>query len=489
MLSNKTVVALLAGGLCLSASGCNSTHTTDLAGRSPAMAARGDALSSSALPGEDDLSVIPHTWYCVPSSPWSDDREQERQGMERFAWRLFIAINWPGRFDPKTSQWKPAPELAALNEPEIYPRWATWYAPKQLYEEFRDRGTPKSEFPKETGWACTDKCLKSALEGPGFSLKLSETAGHKQVYDQNGNCVLYEIRVDESVRDTLQEKVELNPSPREVQENQLISFQYGQCKGRGPERPGPDSFDFTGALAIKLAWKRLTEAEIASARFLQRRASPSNCDPKSQLSEVTFGLVGFNIAQKTFRYDDWTWFTFEHVDNLAPSESSRAPSFNDPSCDASTCCPNTSQTDPAAKLCKTQITRVTDIAPLTRQLNEKEQRELRARRTALQYYELIGAQYVPYKDRLNAKPALAPETLRNSVIETYLVGSNQLGCSRELCGPGPRSKASSCSGCHAEGARKHDFSFIPQNDLCNCSDKEHRWIGNDKCKRLGISCP
>ncbi|WP_437601684.1 hypothetical protein WMF28_08870 [Sorangium sp. So ce590] len=470
---------LLAGTACLTVSGCRRGLAIDP--QRPGEAAEGAPEFPFAARGHE-LFKLPSTWYCV--SPWSEDRDQERRGMELFAWRQFIALNWPGRI-PNPGRWRAERGLDKLNERDVYPRWNSWYTPQTIYSDLTDDSSDDSpERGAPLGWSCDGDCLTNGLNRSGRRA----STPHRLVYDQNGQAVLYEVRLDESWHKTLMralESSEVAEEPEEVRERSGtsidISFTHGQCRFQGPDAGG-DSYDLTGATAIKLAWKTLTEEESTSGRFLQRRASPRPSGPGAG-DGITLGLVGFHIAQKSKPYGKWIWSTFEQVDNLAPAETPSGPSFNDTGCDPSTCRPNASKQVQVrgSTMCRTQITRIDPIPLEVQRLNAQARAWLKSSNTVLQHYQLIGVQYNPY----NGSKA-EPETLRNPVIETYIVGSttSHRDASQDPCAVEPEATRSSCLGCHS-AVQKHDFSFVPTRSLCNC--EENRWIGDDYCERLGVS--
>lgn len=465
---------LLAGSACLTVSGRGGSLTPGVKGPGAAV---GGAPGFPFVSGYE-LINLPATWYCV--SPWSEDPGQERRGMELFAWRLFIALNWPGRV-PYPGGWTAERELNRLNARGVYPRWNSWYTPEQIYRSLNDDPDDDSpELDDPLGWSCHGDCLTDSLRrGAG---EASEQ--HRVVYDQNGQTVLYEVRLDDRWHETLMNAVVAEASAQPTANAAYIDFRTGQCKARGPDS-GADTFDFVGTMAIKLAWKRLSEAESKSGRFLQRLASPPPSGPGAGDGKIRLGLIGFHIMQKSKPYGDWIWSTFEHVDNLTPAEAPSGPSFNDPRCDASTCRPNASKQVHVngSTVCRTQITRVDPIPPEVQKLNAQARDWLKSNDTVLQHYQLIGVQYKPHS---GSKPE--PATLRNSVIETYIVGSSAPGgaASRGPCDIEPVARRSSCLGCH-RAVKAQDFSFVPTLSLCNCEDKEKRWIGDRYCELLGVS--
>lgn len=436
-----------------------------------------------------DLADLPRTWYCL--TPWTEDPAKEHQGIAFSAWRLFLALNWPGEFHKNnngTPAWIADDKLDKLNKAGKYPRWSSWHSPETLRDALKTCGKPDpvaqgAPLPPPPDWTHRPDALASGVEAP------RDQGEHKNtppcVFDQNGEIVGYEIRMRQEGWVNNLYEVACPAAVGSGADASGFSFQYGQCQGKGPSN-SPDSYDFDGAVAVKLAWKVLSEGEIKSGRFLQRNARVREaCDDKARFVVKTVGLVGFNITQKTNHYSKWIWSTFEHIDNLAPGIGATAASFHDPRC--KDCVANTSQQLRSDSRCRTQITQDRPIPDDIRSLNEKMSLFLRGR-SVLQYYRLVGVQYVSRASPSSSPDAPpTPAALRNPVIETYNVaraGENPPQPPRACFGH-PKGEDSSCIGCHQLGG---DLSFVPGLELCNCKDKAHRWSGDTVCRRLLGAC-
>ena len=74
-----------------------------------------------------------------------------------------------------------------------------------------------------------------------------------------------------------------------------------------------------GSLAIKAAWLDMTGfTEAQTRRFYTRTAILKDPD-SGTCSRVTVGLVGLHVVQKTPSRPQWSWSTYEHVDNVPPA--------------------------------------------------------------------------------------------------------------------------------------------------------------------------
>lgn len=420
-----------------------------------------------------ELSHVPKTWYCI--SPWTKDHDDERRGMELFAWRLFVAINWPGKVGAG-GKWEPGADVSGLNKPDTYPRWAGWHTPKSLYELLKNCETLAAP---RASWSCDGRCVAPWLEGDGYDI--AGTKSHACVFDQKGQLVHYEVRLAQK---SLVASLHSILCPTECPDAPApsftdFSFTYGQCEGQ-------DNNDIDGSIAVKLAWKVLSDDEKKSGRFLQRTARVSStCSPDGgEVVDATLGLVAFHVTQKTLLHR-WIWATFEHVNNLVPGEGEKVASFNDPGC--RDCPPNTTQRR-TGSVCKTQVTRTTPIPKDVVALNDVARTWLEANGSVLRHYQLVDVQFDPRG--VDGKD-FEPRELRNPLVETYHVVGRPTTSATE-CGPEPDSVSTgaSCQGCHRRALI--DSSFVIQSALCNCDDPR-RWIGNDdcgadKCEKLGIRC-
>jgi hypothetical protein len=434
-----------------------------------------------------DFSRLPPTWDCLSDvSAQRADAGTERNGMEIFAWRLFIAVNWPGAYAG------PRFEAASTLSGQERPRWAGWDTPENLFVYLGGQVPDGGGDEPFMGWWCNNpRCLKPTLEGAVFA----PTNSNRPLYDQGGHLVRYEVRSEPiSFRTVLEEVGPLPPSGPDASVMNF-SLSYAQCYETPLDILGPFP------MAVKMAWKDLTQAEIASDRYLSRLT------PGPDGGSVTLGLVGFHVMQKPFDYPHWVWSTFEHVDNFLPPPGSAVASFNDPGCP--TCRENETQRYDAGPACRTQIvpTPTPEEANELVMVNARFRAWAKTQRSVLQHYRLIGVQYTPYaeRDREEFAPPTPMKAVRNSVIEPYLDGR------AHACGPcddcdagfpdggdgGASFLFSSCMHCHSFAGNGNkwsergfsftsynDFTFVPEIYLCNPADKDHRWLDDGRCRRL-----
>ena len=86
-----------------------------------------------------------------------------------------------------------------------------------------------------------------------------------------------------------------------------------------------------GSIAIKAAWLDMTGfPEAHTQRYYTRTAILKDPD-SGTCSRVRVGLVGLHVVQKTPSRPQWSWSTYEHVDNVPPAapDSSGTFTFHD----------------------------------------------------------------------------------------------------------------------------------------------------------------
>lgn len=389
------------------------------------------------------------SWYCrwgLFEAEGGDDPLQKRQDarweqrvLDIFSWDSFLALNWPHAHQGGTWRHAPAPAGKEYTpDREYLPRWGSWWTSWDVLERVKTPGRPwLPQRPGPDGWRCEGACLAGQLKGQGHD-------GDDVVWDQNGERVYYEVRVNESWIETIARRKLDAGEPRGARR---LSFTWGQCKKYFPKRVLQDSrdqYDFAGAVEIKLAWKILGERD-ARERFY----TMSGVVPEPGRAPVDLGLVGMHIMTKSKTQTKYVWSTFEHVDNvranpLAGGGLSR-PSFHDPGC--ADCCANQRPTGRAP----VQLARIAPIDADTDALNREVRAWLAAQGSVWQHYELVGTQYT----RMGGDEAV-PAELRNTLIEPYFVP--RTSCMAE----GAPAPASSCIGCH-EHVEPYDFSFLARD--------------------------
>lgn len=288
------------------------------------------------------------------------------------SWQSFLAINWP-----VNDQGSPAEHLTDLTVG--LPQWITW---KERYEVFLTDGL------EPAGWG--NNIIRSALPPVTPTLATSGTIPDKNtrllysvkqanselpLWDQNGNMVYYEILMNQTAFEYINDNMLYNLQGQIdfASQEESAFFSWGSFNQEG---------NYPGSVVIKLAWKILDGDDIPS-RFYTIPAQVFDPDT-GEWTPHTVGLVGMHIAHKAISSVEWVWSTFEQVDNVqvndmevlgyAQADWTLKPSFNDPLCPT---CPINVLPKPQEGVRKTQVTRVTLIPKAIEALNQQVQELLK----------------------------------------------------------------------------------------------------------------
>jgi hypothetical protein len=298
--------------------------------------------------------------------------------------------------------------------------------------------------PEPTRWRCEGDCLAGEMQGLGRHDK-------EVLWDRNGERVYYEVRINDSMVDTLRKASWTGYTCRRPSEDspfhRALAFTWSQCASHYPKkelRDGRDQYDHVGAVEIKLGWKVLGPRDVR-----ERFYTMSNVVLEPGRPPVQLGLVAMHIMSKAKTQKRYVWSTFEHVDNVRANPlgdgQSSTPSFHDPEC--ADCCPNRRPGEDKA----VQLTRTEAIDQDTDALNREVRAWLARQGSVWQHYELIGTQYMKENG-----DEVTPAVLRNTVIEPYFVAPT--GCLAESRA-GRKARPSDCIGCHQK-VDLYDFSFL-----------------------------
>jgi hypothetical protein len=362
---------------------------------------------------------------------------------EVLSWQMFISLNWPLDKDGQ-----PAADITDTG----YRAWEHW---KESYEVFKDSGAaPKPwdsgpDLPaalrskinpalheellfRTSKFTSFDKSkFKVNLKGRPAVPQTNEDidqAFSSSIWDQSGNVVRYEIRLNKPTVDYIVKNDLYNIDGQIVFSSQkkMVSFPVSTTT-----QPG--------AIELKFAWKVMKSGTDADERYFTKRVQVLDSATNKGI-EITVGLVGMHIGIKTVSSPQWIWATFEQVDNVETNAMtmvhghSLRPSFNNP--DSSTL---PIDVFPAHRPLKNQIQRVIPIPVATQELNRQVQDILKKANSFWQYYQLIGTQW-PTQPNVAAYPLLpktyklpdavtnksggmpTPTYLTNMVMETYFQG-------------------------------------------------------------------
>jgi hypothetical protein len=295
-----------------------------------------------------------------------------------YAWRVFIAANWPYTTVDMSSnlcvrdlagrKLQPAASFAGPGSP----LWSTWPLTRDLFSQGQVSDPPE----------CKDVDVAAVLSGDWTDPLPPKD---NPVWDQNGNLVEQDTRLNPMSFNGSVCIVNMYQLPNQDPlyggcaefgcaggtdggfcKSRLFWGRLSKCGGSGPTN--------SPAANVKLAWKKLAGDDDPS-RFILRD------------EQKDYGLVAMHIATKNFTTrGSWLWATFEHIDNLEPPDPSRKPLFRDPTC--KDCIDN--KCPPPGQPRRTQIKRVMPIPDDVAKLNQEVQGIFAGQ--ALANYQLIGVQ-------------------------------------------------------------------------------------------------
>ncbi len=418
--------------------------------------------SNNVLPSEAfSCSNMP---VLQPGVPFDVDLPSH-PNVQCFAWQEFIALNWPALTgspgQPDTSRdastwgdpgdmtpgvWETYKEAHEVFLPNAEPPspWGVSGLARSFAPSMRMRmAAPLAEITQDSG---THVFRMTSKVSPRLERE-DQAFGTGWLTGQNRKLTYYDIRMNRVAFDYI---VANQFYDARQQAGQFINLPAGST-GAGAT-PAAE-----GAIEIKSAWLEMTGIPAADQRrFRTTRACIAEA---SGCRWTTVGLVGLHIVHKTETFPQWTWATFEHVDNAPDREDIRqgtlrgSYTYHDPSCSAAVCPPNTN--DPGGdRTLPVQVVRQTPIAEDARELNAIVQAEIRRQNpdSVWQYYQLVDVQWpeagetiTSRRNRPLPRGGPRPTSLANATLETFVQHSTCLECHRNAGAASPPSQASDYS--------------------------------------------
>jgi hypothetical protein len=258
-------------------------------------------------PGQDGARVVsPDRMEEVPSIVVD---VEPFPNVDNFAWRAFIALNWPSLTD---SAHRGVPDRAKKFSDPGARVWETFKARYELFQVGPD-GSPIAPQP----WATYDAANPCGADVNGRAKTLAtfdpfmdfnQTAGvaANPLVAQNRTYTRYETRINET-------------------EYSALAFN-GWSQGQNlPDEFHPAQMP-TGSIAVKAAWRPLTAADTPAVRARYYVVENANVvDVAKTLaagrvvcSKSDVALVGLHMVIRTPLRPQGLWATFEHVDNVPP---------------------------------------------------------------------------------------------------------------------------------------------------------------------------
>ena len=249
--------------------------------------------------------------------------------VDNFAWRAFIALNWPSLTDPAH---RGLPDRSKkLNAPG--PRvWETFKARYELFQVGPD-GSPIAPQPWTT-YDAANPC-GTDISGAGVDGRAKTLASFDPFMDfnqagflgaavnplvaQNRTYTRYETRINEPEYSALA----------------LNGWSQGQNL---PDQEHPARLP-AGSIAVKAAWRLLTAADTPAVRARYYVVKNANVVDVAKTiaaghvvcSKSDVALVGLHMVIRTAHRPQGVWSSFEHVDNVPPigAGEARGPDAKD----------------------------------------------------------------------------------------------------------------------------------------------------------------
>ena len=224
---------------------------------------------------------------------WRDPRGEPQDATaaaghsDEYAWRLFVALNWPADIDTR------GPDRSVPFGADRPVVWETWMSAGNVYLERGDN--PGSWLPQRAEQQTNERRFESASPPQLKNLRHVVDGRMVPLLDPLGSARrLTEIKMNRTTFEFIRAHELYNV------EGQLRAYTAGGI-----------SFPY-GAKQVKAKWRPISERERARYHTLDVRLSDG--------THRLYGLTGLHIASKDLEH--WFWATFEHVDNprLADNE-------------------------------------------------------------------------------------------------------------------------------------------------------------------------
>ncbi|HEX3681415.1 MAG TPA: hypothetical protein VHU83_02660 [Bryobacteraceae bacterium] len=232
--------------------------------------------------------------------------------LDNFAWRAFIALNWPSLTGPAH---RGAPDRAqTLGAPG--PRvWETFKARYELFQVGPD-GSPIApqawatyDAANPCGADVNSRAKTLATFEPFMDFNQPADVAANPLVAQNRTYTRYETRINEPEYSALA----------------LSGWSQGQNL---PDQDHPARLP-AGSIAVKAAWRILTAADTPAVRARYYVVKNANVVDVAQTlaarhvvcSKSDVALVGLHIVIRTSHRPQGLWSSFEHVDNVPPARA------------------------------------------------------------------------------------------------------------------------------------------------------------------------
>ncbi len=365
------------------------------------------------------LSYNPPSEVDFIHQPHQDD-EVGRPYFADFAWREFIALNWPAlpgvRGKPNAAK--------QFGSPADNVVWETWKTMADLFPAsangqqptaWTDTGGESPRFQRHFSNA------DDIIQQTGFGLS------SRPLVAQNHTYVRYEIRV--------------NQTQYEYVVSNKFYLREGLPKGYFTPLPHPEKE--IKSIIVKAAWRVIDVNDKTAHKYFHAPCWLATWDAKGAQSMVCkeMALVGLHIIQKTPLRPNWVWATFEHVDNTEVTDGSGIqPSFNSgklgmtagddgwkQSWPAIMDLPKTKPQCEDARLRPVEVVRAANYNLTLEAINKGYQEHPEIQKTVWKNYRLVGVQW-PKPPGTVLHSEFPTSGVANATIETYQQGFSCMAC-------------------------------------------------------------
>jgi hypothetical protein len=185
---------------------------------------------------------------------------------------------------------------------------------KSLWEVFHDDGTPPTANYNDYDTAANNACSVNPEFG---DIVLASRAPYGDI-GQSGVGVFTGPLVAQNGRYVRYQTLYNQPAYDFIVRNKYYlraSLPQSDSSARVPAMQFPN-----GSLALKAAWVDMTGFTDAQTRRYYTRLAILKDPASGTCSRVRVGLVGLHVVQKTPSRPQWSWSTYEHVDNVPPAQ-------------------------------------------------------------------------------------------------------------------------------------------------------------------------
>jgi hypothetical protein len=246
--------------------------------------------SAQGLDSVDRQNASENLFHAIKGNPWRESQNTHAaiNDSDHYAWRLFVALNWPANVD------NCKPEKQKLLGDDGLAVWETWQTKQETFLD-------AAEQPPSWAQGCRNGNFSSLPTGDFSTVDDEPVRLNKKSYNYVRDNRLYSLDEQERLA--------------------LIGV-------RDVEFP-------LGSKTVKAGWVKIDEDDKPRYHWVERTLN----------NETTiFGLSAIHITSKEL--PTWFWSTFEHVDNEYRWAATYPEAFRGwvvPSVDRASCPPNNLQ--------------------------------------------------------------------------------------------------------------------------------------------------